>query len=188
MCLKAVEAGLAGIALTEHDTWWPATGLKRLQERFSELLILRGIEYSCPEGHFLVFLVNPENATLPARSSALDLIPRVRDHGGITIWAHPFRFSNTWPNWLDLAPPDAMEVTSSNMGRRAETMARILAAEKGIMMFRNSDAHHASILGRYGNELDTSLAGVEDFITYVRTDEPPTMGQVSRSTVSFIGS
>ena len=167
MCVKAVEAGLAGIALTEHDVWWPLPELERLQKQFPKLIILRGLEYACPEGHFLIFLPNPENGKLPSWCSALDLIPLVHHLGGIVIWAHPFRFSRTWPDWLDQARPDAMEVTSSNMGQRSETMARKFAAEKGIMMFNNSDAHHASLLGRYVNELDTSLTCVEDLIAYV---------------------
>ena len=61
MCLKAVEAGLSGIALTEHDVWWPLTDIQELQHRFPQLTIMRGIEYSCPEGHFLVFLPDPGN-------------------------------------------------------------------------------------------------------------------------------
>ncbi len=167
MCVKAIKAGLAGIALTEHEVWWPLAELDRLQNQFPKLIILRGVEYACPEGHFLVFLPNPEDGKLPAWCSAPDLIPRVHHLGGIVIWAHPFRFSRTWPDWLDQARPDAMEVTSSNMGHRAETMARRFAVEKGIMMFQNSDAHHASLLGRYVNEVDTSLTCVEDLIDYV---------------------
>jgi predicted metal-dependent phosphoesterase TrpH len=168
MCLKAVEAGLAGIALTEHDVWWPAAELKRLQERFSELIILRGIEYSCPEGHFLVFLPDPENAKLPAWCSVLKLISTVHYHGGVVIWAHPFRFKKSRPIWLDRVRPDGMEVASSNMDQLAQTMARQVAAAEGIVMFRNSDAHHASILGRYANKLNTSLTCVQDFISHVR--------------------
>jgi predicted metal-dependent phosphoesterase TrpH len=168
MCLKAVEAGLAGIALTEHDVWWPAAELKRLQERFSELTILRGREYFCPEGHFLVFLPDPDTAKLPVWCSVLKLITAVHNNGGVVIWAHPFRFKNSRPMWLDRMRPDGMEVASSNMEQRAQTMATQVAAAEGIVMFRNSDAHHASILGRYANELDTSLSCVEDFISYVR--------------------
>jgi hypothetical protein len=64
-----------------------------------------------------------------------------------------------------------MEVASSNMHSQAETMARRVAAETGITTFCNSDAHHAAVLGNYGNELDFALTRVEDFITYVRKQE-----------------
>jgi predicted metal-dependent phosphoesterase TrpH len=147
MCQRAVEAGLAGIALTEHDVWWPLTDIQELQHKFPQLTILRGIEYTCPEGHFLVFLPNPENGEIPGWCSVLDLIPLVHNYGGIVIWAHPFRFSSKWPKWLKHVRPDGMEVASSNMHRQAEAKARKVAADKGM---------------------DIHLTCVEDFITYVR--------------------
>ena len=171
MCQRAVEKGLAGIALTEHDVWWPLTDIQELQHKFPQLTIIRGMEHSCPEGHFLVFLPNPENGEIPGWCSVLDLIPLVYNYGGIVIWAHPFRFDKTRPSWLKHVRPNGMEVASSNMHAQAETRARMVAAERGIMTFCNSDAHHASLLGNYVNELDLSLTGVEDFITYVRKQE-----------------
>jgi hypothetical protein len=154
--------------LTEHDVWWPGADVKELEHRFPELTIMRGVEYTSPEGHFLVFLPNAENGELPAWRSVLELIPMVHHHGGIVIWAHPFRFDKRRPAWLDHVQPDGMEVASSNMHRKAETMAKRVAAQKGIMTFNNSDAHHVSSIGRYGNELDIPLTCVEDFITHVR--------------------
>ena len=172
MCQRAVDSGLAGIALTEHDLWRPPSEIKELEQRFPELTIMRGMEHSCPEGHFLVFLPNPENGDIPAWCSALDLIPLVHNYGGIVIWAHPFRFSSKRPSWLKHAQPDGMEIASSNMDRQAEARAKKIAAKKNILTFRNSDAHDAFIVGRYGNELDIELTSVEDFITYVRARRP----------------
>jgi len=174
MCQRAIDSGLSGIALTEHDFWRPPSEVQELQQRFPELTIMRGMEHSCPEGHFLVFLPNPENGDIPGWCSVLDLIPLVHKYGGIVIWAHPFRFSSKRPSWLKHAQPDGMEVASSNMHREAEAMAKKNAAQRGILTFRNSDAHDAFIVGRYGNELDTQLTSVEDFITYVRKRRPET--------------
>lgn len=168
MCQRAVDSGLAGIALTEHDLHWPLAEIQKLQQRFPGLIIFRGMEHSCPEGHFLVFLPNPENGNIPGWCSVLELIPLVHNYGGIVIWAHPFRFSSKRPSWLKHAQPDGMEIASSNMHRQAEAMAKKSAAQRGILTFRNSDAHDAFIVGRYGNELDIQLTNVEDFITYVR--------------------
>ena len=171
MCQRAVDKGLTGIALTEHDFWRPAAEIQELQEEFPQLTIIGGMEHSCPEGHFLVFLPNPENGVIPEWFSVLDLIPLVHNYGGIVIWAHPFRFSSKRPSWLKHVKPDGLEVSSSNMHRQAEAKARKVAADRGILTFRNSDAHDAFIVGRYTNELDIRLTGVEDFITYVRKQE-----------------
>ena len=185
MCQRAVDSGLAGIALTEHDFWRPSSEIRGLQERFPELTIMRGMEHSCPEGHFLVFLPNPENGDIPSWCSVLDLIPLVHNYGGIVIWAHPFRFSPKWPSWLKHAQPDGMEVTSSNMHRQAEAMAKEVAADRCILTFRNSDAHDAFIIGRYGNEFDTNLTCVEDFIDYVRKQASAPVSKVVCSTPRF---
>ena len=174
MCQRAFEAGLEGIALTEHDLHWPLAEIQKLQQRFPGLTIFRGMEHSCPEGHFLIFLPNPENGDIPGWCSVLDLIPLVHNYGGIVIWAHPFRFSSKRPSWLKHAQPDGMEIASSNMHRQAEAMAKKIAAQRGILTFRNSDAHDAFIVGRYGNELDIKLTCVEDFITHVRKRRPET--------------
>ncbi|UCG11673.1 MAG: PHP domain-containing protein [Deltaproteobacteria bacterium] len=185
ICFKAAEAGLAGIALTEHKVWWPLPKIQKLRKQFTTLTIMRGIEYSCPEGHFLVFLPNPENGKLPTWCSVLDLIPMVHHYGGVVIWAHPFRFDSTWPDWLDYSCPDGIEVASSNMHRRAETMATRVASERGILMLRNSDAHHRDTVGSHGNELDASLECVEDFIKYVRESAlaPPSRSATSSGCV-----
>jgi len=187
MCQRAVDSGLAGIALTEHDVWWPLADIEKLRDRFPELTIIRGIEYSCPEGHFLVFLPDPENGNLPGWRSVVDLIPLVRHHGGIVIWAHPFRFSSRRPNWLIHVQPDGMEVASSNMHRQAEAKARKFAADRGIVTFHNSDAHDAFIVGKYGNELDIHLTCVEEFIDYVRKQTPVPVSKAAYSTPGFAG-
>lgn len=174
MCQRAVEKGLAGIALTEHDFWRPPSEIQELQQRFPELTIIQGMEHSCPEGHFLVFLPNPENGDIPGWCSVLDLIPLVHNYGGIVIWAHPFRFSSKRPSWLRHAQPDGLEIASSNMHRQAEAMAKRIAVQRNVLTFRNSDAHDAFIVGSYGNELDIQLTCVEDFITYVRKRRPET--------------
>jgi predicted metal-dependent phosphoesterase TrpH len=177
MCQRAVDSGLAGIALTEHDIHWPLPEIQELQQKFPELMIMRGLEHSSPEGHFLVFLPNPENGDIPGWCSVVDLIPLVHNHGGIVIWAHPFRFSSKRPKWLKRVQPDGMEVASSNMHRQAEAMAKNVAAQSGILTFSNSDAHDAFIVGKYANQLDIELTCVEDFITHVRRGRAETAGK-----------
>ncbi len=184
MCQRAVEKGLAGIALTEHDFWRPPSEIQELQQRFPELTIIQGMEHSCPEGHFLVFLPNPENGDIPGWCSVLDLIPLVHNYGGIVIWAHPFRFSSKRPSWLRHAQPDGLEIASSSMHRQAEAMAKRIAVQRNVLTFRNSDAHDAFIVGSYGNELDIQLTCVEDFITYVRKRRPP---ETERSQILPVG-
>jgi len=170
MCRKAIELGLTGIALTEHELWWPRPEYEMLKETFPNLTLMQGIEYACPEGHFLVFLPHPEIGRLLKTDKILNLIKEVHSFNGIVIWAHPFRFEYTfYPAWLDAADLDGLEVVSSNMDHPLTTLAQAVAQQKGIMQFQNSDAHHVDILGKYFNDLPVFIKDTNEFVELVRT-------------------
>jgi len=170
ICHRAVEIGLTGLALTEHDLWWPRSELKALRIRFPDLTILQGIEYACPEGHFLVFLPQTETGPVLKSRRILNLIEEVHHQNGIVIWAHPFRFDYSFsPAWLDAAELDGIEVASHNMDSPLKTLAQGVAAQKGIPPFKNSDAHHVDSLGKYFNEIPVLFKDTRDFIDYVTT-------------------
>ena len=166
--------GLTGIALTEHDAWWPATELSQLRAQFHDLVIFSGIEHACSEGHFLIFLpdASQENhADVPR--SICDLVAWVHAYEGIVIWAHPFRFGRTWlPRWVDQVELDGIEVASSNMDGRSRRLAGDVADRKGWRAFQNSDAHHTDILGQFGNTILELLKTNEDLIRYLRERSP----------------
>ena len=170
ICCRAVEIGLTGIALTEHDLWWPRSELNALRNRFPDLTILQGIEYACPEGHFLVFLPHPEARPAFKAHGILNLIKEIHHQNGIVIWAHPFRFDYSfYPVWLDATELDGIEVASHNMDSPLKTLAQGLALQTGIRPFKNSDAHHVDNLGKYFNEIEVLFKDTRDFIDYVIT-------------------
>ncbi len=168
MSQAALDRGLSGIGLTEHDIWWPDEDVDRLQTRFPGLVIMRGVEHSSPDGHFLLFLPEPELAGLPKYCPAKLLIPAVHDLGGIAIWAHPFRWEQDIPTWIEEARPDGMEVASSNMDRVVQDIARGFALKHNIMMFQNTDAHSHRTIGTFANDFPAIFSGVADFISFVQ--------------------
>lgn len=171
ICAKAVKTGLSGIALTEHDFWWPVSELRKLRKEFPDLKIFHGVEVDCQEGHFLVFLPNPGKGYVPESYSILQLMPEVHEQGGIIIWAHPFRFHTNMPDWLDEVQPDGIETASSNMDDQMGKSALQIAIQRKIMAFQNSDAHHIMTLGKYYNEIPVVLEHTKDFIDYVKKAE-----------------
>lgn len=171
MCQAALNRGLQGIALTEHDCWWPLAEVKQLRRQFPLLTILRGVEYSLPEGHFLVFLADPEPADFPTADDLFELLAQVHRRQGLVIWAHPFRYDKSLPAWLSAARLDGMEVASNNMNGSAQALARKVAREQHLPMFHNSDAHHADGLGAYYNDLPVRLKNTRDLVSYFRAWE-----------------
>jgi histidinol phosphatase-like PHP family hydrolase len=168
MCRKAISLGLTGIALTEHDLWWPEGEFRKLQAKFPDLIIFRGVEYVCLKDEFLVFLPEPNYGTDLRFRNISELISRVHDLGGIVIWAHPFRYDRSIPEWLQYANLDGMEVDSSNMDIKAKCLALEVARDRGYKVFQNSDAHIVDTLGRYYNDIPILLKNVNQLIRHIK--------------------
>ena len=168
MCQKALGVGLAGIALTEHDRWWPVPEIEALQKQFPDLVILQGVEFSCPEGHFLVFIPDSISNKGLDPNPIKDLIRRVHRLGGIVIWVHPFRYDRSIPTWIGGVLLDSIEVASTNMDGEASSLAIEIARAHGIARLENSDAHVADSIGMYKNKSPYHLGNNADLIEYVR--------------------
>lgn len=168
LCRKALELGLRGIALTEHELWWPDHELQALRDRFSDLVLFRGAEYTCDEGHFLVLLPDEQEDLPPGHSGVLALIEAVHEREGLIIWAHPFRFGEPWGHWVDEADLDGVEISSSNMSGANGKLAHQVARAKRIRTFRNSDTHVLETLGLYYNEIPVNIHNTSELISNLR--------------------
>ena len=169
MCRRAISCGLTGIALTEHDLWWPEGEFYELQAKFPDLIIFRGVEYACLDDHFLVILPEPKSGANLRFREISELISRVHDLGGILIWAHPFRYDRRIPEWLGDANLDGMEVDSNNMDNRAKYLALEVAGDRGYKVFQNSDAHFVDTLGSYYNEFPVLLEDEKKLVSHIKS-------------------
>jgi histidinol phosphatase-like PHP family hydrolase len=168
MCRRAIVSGLAGIALTEHEFWWPEGEFRALQAKYLDLIIFRGVEYACLDDHFLVFLPDPSSGINLRFRNISELMSGVHDLGGIVIWAHPFRYDRSIPDWLNDTNPDGIEVDSNNMDNIAKSLALEVAKDRGYKVFQNSDAHIVDTLGKYYNDIPVLLKNVKELISYIK--------------------
>lgn len=92
---NAINAGLDGIAITEHYYFGASEEVEGLIDKYRDrLVIIRGVEFSTRQGHCLVFGVNTDN--LFGRDVDMDiLINKVESLGGIAIPSHPYRYINS---------------------------------------------------------------------------------------------
>ena len=154
MIARAKELGLAGFAITDHNTcdcvdYLLDKGLMRADGLpVDDFLIIPGQEISTSEGHMLALGITLPNLKGISPEEAIKEIHRL---GGLAIPAHPFdRFrSGIRPLVLDRLVPDAIEVfnaatTWKNFNRRA----REYAGARGIPGTVGSDAHHSQAVGR----------------------------------------
>ena len=89
--VRAIAAGLQGLAFTEHYTYAASKPLEPLIERYrGKILVLRAVEFSVEEGHCLVFGADPDRLCEPYAPAA-ELVREVNRAGGAVIPSHPHR-------------------------------------------------------------------------------------------------
>jgi predicted metal-dependent phosphoesterase TrpH len=135
---RAAEAGLDGIALTEHDTLRSADEVAAIGERVG-ILVVRGIELTTDIGHVLAF-------GLPSYSPALrsiEVLRREADaHGAVIFLAHPYRGWNRPIDWQRL-PELVHGVEALNGQEHATRNDRALELATGFSLpgIGGSDTH-----------------------------------------------
>lgn len=93
--LRAIELKLDGIAFTEHYSYEASEPVERLREKYKDAIrIFRGVEFSSPDGHCLIFGVNTDLLSL-SQTPVNELVRMVNDSGGGVIPSHPYRVGNS---------------------------------------------------------------------------------------------
>jgi len=86
----AINYGIHSICFTEHNLYSLSSFVEDLREKYKgQINLIRGVEFSCAEGHCLVFGCNTDAVMIGA--SAKTLINYVDSCGGIAIPSHPYR-------------------------------------------------------------------------------------------------
>jgi predicted metal-dependent phosphoesterase TrpH len=147
--VRAIEAGLHGLAFTEHYTYEASEPLQPLVERYRDrILVLRGVEFSAAEGHCLVFGVDTDRL-VPPYTPVDELIREVNLRGGVVIPSHPYRGggSGFGDRILTLEGIPAVE-GRNGCNLHAFNERAIQAAQRlGIPVTGGSDAHRPEDVG-----------------------------------------
>lgn len=147
---KAVEKGLDGIAICDHDNIAGSYhARKRSKELNIPLLVLPGVEVSTKNGHLLVLGIK-EN--IPAGLSAEDTIKKAKQNGSVIIAAHPFKIGGV--NNLEELDIDAIETFNSRCMFGENKKAEKLALKMGKPQVGGSDSHMLSTIGLGYTEID----------------------------------
>jgi predicted metal-dependent phosphoesterase TrpH len=168
MIRVAVDRGLDGLVISDHDRLVPTEDLAYLNAKYAPFRIFGGIEITTHGEHVLVLGVQDE--TLEDRWWAYPALHTfVQARGGFLALAHPFRFN---PRQLEVDverfPPDALEVHSRNTPRRAAARIRDMAGRLDVSLLSNSDAHHTSDIGAYYNVLDREPDNMEALVRILK--------------------
>ena len=173
MLADARAAGLTAVAITEHDTLWPADELAELNAlpEARGLTVLGGVEVSAREGHFLCFGLK-SLADVEPGIWLKDLLKEVAGQGGAIVAAHPFRWDQPFDEIIATHGPvfHGLERASKNVepvGRkRVETL---LAQHPHLLGTGSSDAHQPGQIGCYFTEFDAQIETLADLIAALKS-------------------
>jgi hypothetical protein len=168
MMARAVDVGLDGVVLTEHNLVWPDDEIDALRAQFPQLVIWQGVEITSAEGddYLLYGLTSAaEHAGEPHLQHGTEgerLVQRAHELGLVIVLAHPYRYREEAPAFLAREPVDGVEIMSANILGYAHGRAVALAEELGAFVVATSDGHNTKSLGVYavrfeGNGLDGRL-------------------------------
>lgn len=143
---SARRRGLAGIAITDHDT---VAGHDSIREyATADLELVPGCEVTTTQGHLLGLGI--EHA--PPQTGPLEAIDAIHREGGVAVLSHPFdRLREHYER--DLAAiadaVDGVEVVNSRcILPRDNRRARTFAAQHDLAAIGGSDAHFPGEVGR----------------------------------------
>ena len=164
---RAREVGLEVICITDHFT---TEVLDYFQPGPQEngLILLVGMEYSTKDGDFLLFA--PQKVPwFPRGLSSREVLQEIKQRGGLSIWAHPYRWGRE-PNesLLEEGLVDAIEVLNGRTSLLANAQARELAYAFGLPGVAGSDAHAVEEIGVVYNETEATIQTIEDLIQAVK--------------------
>ena len=179
----ARQAGLTGVAITEHMSQWLPEEAERFRQE-SGLFVFNAREWSTDMGHIIVLGLEREVRGI---ARARDLRAVCLENGAFMILCHPFRYFPGPSNFLfgsrrdsegipieGLAEHplfslvDAIEVLNGGCIERENGLAQEVARHLGIAGVAGSDAHMPMEVGRYATVFEKALVSEEEMLAELR--------------------
>ena len=146
MITVAIERGLDGIVFTEHDTYKGSEPIDLLKEKYGKYItILRGMEFSAPSSHILVYGIKEDLRSLEGISEEV-FVEEVRRYGGVAIPAHPFRVGLGY-SLAEIKNLSVIEGMNGHNSPKENKLAVDMANKLAIPCIGGSDAHEPERVG-----------------------------------------
>lgn len=172
---QAIKVGLDGICVTEHNSF----ELSEIVEEFAygtPIKVFRGVEVTTDLGHLLVYGLDKkqwqpfENKPgIPAQ----ELIDYVRNCGGVSVPAHPFRFqsSSVGEKLETLIGIFAIEGYNGKSDIEENQLAWNYAEKFNLKLIGGSDAHVIGDVGRCVTEFPNSVKTMKELVEQLKSGQ-----------------
>ena len=178
----AVQIGLDGLAVTDHDEIDGSLLVAELASHWG-LIAVPGVEVSSRGGHIIALGVTE---MIPKGLSPADTIDRIHELGGIAVAAHPLNFVVSLRRHEIIGLPlDALETHNarSPSNRKASRLHRRLP----LGQTGGSDAHSIDEIGGGITEVPGTFTSYQQILHEIKADRaystchPPRYTQLARA-------
>ena len=160
---KAVQIGLDGLAVTDHDQIEGSLQVAELASHWG-LLAIPGVEVSSADGHILALGVS---RMIPKRLPAAETIHRIHDQGGIAVAAHPLNLVvSLRRNHIICLPVDALETHNARSPRNRKALR--LCTRLALGRTGGSDAHSINEIGGGITEIAGRCSTYNDVLLHIK--------------------
>lgn len=146
----ALEAGLNGIAVTDHNSMEGIAHVARVARKLDpDFIVIPGVEITSSEGHFLGLGVQEE---VKPWLTPLETVEKIGEQGGVSVLVHPFRGDMVLIETLKklVKSLDALEVFNANNYPSENEKAKRVAKQLKLVGVAGSDAHITKSIGLAG--------------------------------------
>lgn len=164
---RAIEIGLDGVCITDHDQLWPEDRLEELRNYAGKksargLTILNGQEVRSAENcDHLVY--GHSESLINGVYSVKDLENYLRGNKVPVIGAHPLRNDFSFGDMLYAVRFDALEAYNNMFSDEEEEVLNLIAS-LNLCTIGGSDAHNVRSLGRIVTETWQPLTSINDLV------------------------
>jgi predicted metal-dependent phosphoesterase TrpH len=176
---QAQEAGLDGIAITDHNSVQSFFVASKLAEDLGlDLIIVPGAEISTSEGHLIAL---GTHNLLPSGLSAVETIEHAHDNGGIAVAPHPYAFFRQGIRNLQGKRLDAVETfNSKHLFGFSNYLAYRSARKLNLGVTGGSDSHKVETIGFGYTEVNIADgADVAQILQAIKTCKSQAKGRAS---------
>jgi predicted metal-dependent phosphoesterase TrpH len=165
----AVDSGLDGIAITEHDILWPIEKQAELQERFAgNITLFFGVELNMDIGHVLAFGLDDMSGI---SYSWQDTFENLERDSVALVWAHPFRWGlnrNLQPDDPLFSMFDAIEYYNGNLSINDNRVTETVLGNAGYRLTGGSDTHSSEMAGLFATRFYEPVNNSEDLVEQLK--------------------
>ncbi len=168
MIEKAIERGLDGIAITDHDRMLNATEQATLQKKYPDIKIFKGCEYGINGEHFNIIGGDGNFVIEKGKHSLGDIKRYVNRTGAFSILNHPFDRKKKVNLDFDAFCPDAMDIMSMNIDTNSMAEILRLSQKNNMLVIGCSDAHNIKDVGLFHIVLDNFATSDNELVKEIK--------------------